>query len=151
MKFHEKLIKLRKSKGLSQEELAEILNVSRQAISRWELGTTLPDVPNLLSISEIFGISTDYLVHDDYESDDDIPIAKEKQKMVEEKDETIVTTNNKHKKLHLISAAFFLLASISAIFSIIYSGNDTQQFVSIISATTFSALATVQFILYLKK
>ena len=82
MKFHEKLIKLRKSKGLSQEELAEMLNVSRQAISRWELESTLPDVPNLIRISEIFGVSTDYLVHDDYESDEDIPIAKEKEKEV---------------------------------------------------------------------
>ncbi len=151
MKFHEKLIKLRKSKGLSQEELAEMLDVSRQAISRWELESTLPDVPNLIKISEIFGVSTDYLVHDDYESDEDIPIAKEKQKKVEEKDETIATTNNKHKKLHLISATLFLFASITAIFSIIYSGNDTQQFVSIFSATTFSALATAQFVLYLKK
>ena len=40
MKFHDKLIKLRKSKGLSQEELAEMLDVSRQAISRWELGVS---------------------------------------------------------------------------------------------------------------
>ncbi len=151
MKFHEKLIKLRKSKGLSQEELAEMLDVSRQAISRWELESTLPDVPNLLKISEIFGVSTDYLVHDDYESDEDIPIAKEKQKKVEEKDETIITNNYKHKKYHLISAVCFLVATVCAIISIFFSSNDTQLFLSVLSLAILSALTATQLILYLKK
>ena len=51
---------LRKARKLSQEELADRLGVSRQAISRWELGATLPDVPNLLKLSDLFGVSTDY-------------------------------------------------------------------------------------------
>ena len=65
MKFEEKLINLRKAKGLSQEELAEQLGVSRQAVSRWELGSTLPDIPNLLQLCELFGVSADYLVKDE--------------------------------------------------------------------------------------
>ncbi len=73
MKFEEKLIKLRKERGISQEELADNLSVSRQAVSRWELGTTLPDAPNLLALSDLFGVSIDYLLHDDFESDYDIP------------------------------------------------------------------------------
>lgn len=75
MKFEEKLVKLRKQRGISQEDLADKLNVSRQAVSRWEQGATLPDAPNLLAISELFGVSIDYLFHDDFESDDDIPKA----------------------------------------------------------------------------
>jgi len=43
-------------------ELAEQLGVSRQAVSRWELGQTLPDIPNLLQLCELFGVSTDYLM-----------------------------------------------------------------------------------------
>ena len=56
MKFSEKLFQLRKKAGMSQEELAEQLEVSRQAISRWEMGTAMPDAPNLLRISTLFGI-----------------------------------------------------------------------------------------------
>ena len=50
MRFEEKIINLRKQKGLSQEELAEQLGVSRQAVSRWELGQTLPDIVNLVQL-----------------------------------------------------------------------------------------------------
>ena len=65
MRFEEKIVELRKQKGLSQEELAERLGVSRQAVSRWELGNTLPDIPNLLQLCELFGVSADYLVRDE--------------------------------------------------------------------------------------
>ena len=77
MKFNEKLTIHRKKNGLSQEDLADKLGVSRQAISRWELGSTMPDATNLLQLSDLFGVSVDYLLHDDYESDSDIPIVKE--------------------------------------------------------------------------
>lgn len=65
MRFEEKIVEFRKQKGLSQEELAEQLGVSRQAVSRWELGQTLPDIPNLLQLCELFGVSADYLVKDE--------------------------------------------------------------------------------------
>ena len=64
MRFEEKIVELRKQKGLSQEELAEQLGVSRQAVSRWELGQTLPDILNLLQLCDLFGVSADYLVRD---------------------------------------------------------------------------------------
>ena len=73
MDIAEKIIKLRKESGWSQEDLAEKLYVSRQAISRWENGTALPDAENVLQISKLFGVTTDYLLNDDYESDTDIP------------------------------------------------------------------------------
>ena len=74
MRFEEKIVELRKQKGLSQEELAEQLGVSRQAVSRWELGQTLPDIPNLLQLCELFGVSVDYLVRDE-----ELTIAKSEQ------------------------------------------------------------------------
>ena len=76
MTLPDKIIKHRKSNGWSQEDFAEKLNVSRQAISRWENGTALPDAQNLLQISKLFGVSADYLLNDDYESDNDIPAVK---------------------------------------------------------------------------
>ena len=64
MKFNEKLRQLRKEKGLSQEELAEMLDVSRQAISKWESGQAYPETDKLIIISEIFGVTVDSLLKD---------------------------------------------------------------------------------------
>jgi len=61
----EKLYKLRKKSGLSQEQLAEQLNVSRQAISKWEQGTAVPESEKLISISNYFGVTVDYLLKED--------------------------------------------------------------------------------------
>lgn len=79
MNLVEKIIKLRKENGMTQEDLAERLNVSRQAVSRWETGTAMPDAMNILALSKLFGVTTDYLLHDDYESDGDLPPVKEVQ------------------------------------------------------------------------
>lgn len=77
MKLADKVLNLRKTNGMSQEDLARKLNVSRQAISRWEMGTAQPDAPNVLQLSRLFGVTTDYLLNDDYESDHDVPVVKE--------------------------------------------------------------------------
>ena len=53
---------------MSQEDLEEKLNVSRQAISRWESSTAMPDASNILQISKLFGVTTDYLLNDDYQN-----------------------------------------------------------------------------------
>ena len=62
LKFNEKLIKLRKASGLSQEELGNKLNVARQTVSKWELGETTPELEKLIELSEIFNVSIDKLV-----------------------------------------------------------------------------------------
>lgn len=62
MALSEKLYALRKKNGLSQEQLAEQLGVSRQAISKWESGTATPETEKLLAISNYFQVSLDYLV-----------------------------------------------------------------------------------------
>lgn len=82
MKLSDKIVGLRKSEGLSQEELAEKLNVSRQAVSRWELGTAMPDAMNILQLSKLFQVTTDYLLNDDYQSDNDVPKIKEIKKEI---------------------------------------------------------------------
>lgn len=61
MKFSEKLQKLRKEKGFSQEDLANELNVTRQTVSKWELDQTVPDMNKLIEISKLFDISLDEL------------------------------------------------------------------------------------------
>ena len=62
MALPEKLYVLRKKSGLSQEQLAEALNVSRQAISKWEGGSATPESDKLLALSNYFGVSLDYLL-----------------------------------------------------------------------------------------
>lgn len=64
MIFSEKLQLLRKSKGFTQEELAEKLNVSRQAVAKWEAGQAYPDIMNLIQISDMMNVTVDYLVKD---------------------------------------------------------------------------------------
>ena len=77
MNLSEKLLALRKARAMSQEELAEHLDVSRQAVSRWEQGTAMPDAANLLQLSRLFGVSVDYLLNDEYQSDNDLPKVQE--------------------------------------------------------------------------
>ena len=63
MSLPEKLLFLRKQNGFTQMELAEKLNVSRQAISRWEVGAALPSTDNLKTLGELYGVSVDYLLN----------------------------------------------------------------------------------------
>lgn len=62
MTFAEKLKQIRKRFGLTQEQLAKIINVSRQVITKWENGGGLPDISNLQELSKIFGLTIDYLL-----------------------------------------------------------------------------------------
>ncbi len=88
MKLEEKITLLRKKNGWSQEELAFRLDVSRQAVSKWEMGTSLPDLDNVVKMSKLFGCSTDYLL-----KDGEISEEKTVETNVEEK-----TQNEKPKK-----------------------------------------------------
>lgn len=65
MSLTNKLISLRREKGFTQTALAEKMDVSRQSISRWELGEAFPSTDNLRRLSELYGVSVDYLMNDD--------------------------------------------------------------------------------------
>lgn len=74
MIFADKLIQLRKKAGWSQEELAEQLNVTRQSVSKWEGAQSIPDLEKIIRLSELFGVSTDYLLKEQIEeAGGDIP------------------------------------------------------------------------------
>ena len=70
MKLGEKLQQLRKKSGLSQEQLAARLTVSRQAVSKWELDDAVPDTENVVQLSRIFGVSCDYLLREEVDEPD---------------------------------------------------------------------------------
>ena len=65
----DKIIRLRKKNGWSQEELAEKMNVSRQAVSKWEAAQTTPDLEKILQLGSLFGVTTDYLLKDEIEDE----------------------------------------------------------------------------------
>ena len=86
----EKIMSLRKQKGWSQEQLAEQLGVSRQAVSKWESGISIPDLDKVVNMSTLFGVCTDYLLKEDFElrseemSEKKIPVLKERRISEEE-------------------------------------------------------------------
>ena len=66
----DKIIRLRKKNGWSQEELADKMNVSRQAVSKWESAQSIPDLEKILQLGTLFGVTTDYLLKDDIEDEE---------------------------------------------------------------------------------
>lgn len=72
MSFAEKIYTLRTQAGMSQASLAETLQVSRQTVSKWELGTSYPEIEKLLAISDLFHVTTDYLLKDQPASQEDV-------------------------------------------------------------------------------
>ncbi len=112
MKLSDKIMQLRKANGWSQEELAENLNVSRQAISRWENGTALPDANNILQLSKLFKVTADYLLNEDYTSDGDTQCIKETPKELH-------SPKSIYRKLSLIASVVFLIGAFICLFQAI--------------------------------
>ena len=99
MSFAKKMIELRKQHGLSQQDLADRLGVSRQAISRWETGAVQPLADSVKSLAQVFQVSTDYLLNDDL--DDPTPLHPPQPAPPQEEP----TPTRKHRKWLLALAA----------------------------------------------
>jgi len=108
MNLGDKIHQLRKVNGMSQEELATQLTISRQSISKWELGESIPDTENVLQLSKLFSVTTDYLLNDEYESDKDIPAVILESESVNSKHRSKL----KRISLILISIGVFLMIVI---------------------------------------
>jgi len=100
MILSEKIIHLRKQNGWSQEQLAEQLNVSRQSVSKWESGASIPDLDKIIKLSKIFGVSTDYLIKDEIEED-----ASEIIPDVYEEDELTISLDEANAYMNLVEKA----------------------------------------------
>ena len=110
MEFHNKLYNLRKQKGLSQEEIANRLNVSRQTISKWEVGDSTPDMEKLIAISDMFQISLDELVMDKVQTQ--TGETPSKAEIVNELKEKVLTDENKKKAKKVLKIAAIILGVI---------------------------------------
>lgn len=123
MEFKDKLYRLRKQKGLSQEELANRLNVSRQTISKWEVGDSTPDMEKLIALSDLFEISLDELVMDK------IPARAGEASTMSEMSgglaRKVLTDENRRKAkrgLQIAAIVFGILVMIDVISMIVYFG-----------------------------
>lgn len=121
MEFHNKLYHLRKQIGLSQEELANRLHVSRQTISKWEVGESTPDMEKLIALSDLFEISLDELVMDK------TPVsageASGKSEIVHVVNEKLLTVENKQKAkkgLKIAATVLGIILFIDVISMIVY-------------------------------
>ena len=119
MEFNNRLYQLRKRKGLSQEELASRLNVSRQTVSKWEIGDSAPDMEKLIAMSELFDVSLDYLMLGKEDSSQPTPSAGSD--FVTTMHEKVLTPQNKKraksalKIAGIIAGAILLIDAISMI------------------------------------
>ncbi len=141
MTLSEKLYNLRRKQGLSQERLAEKLGCSRQVISKWENGTTTPDVEMLQNYSELFGVSIDYLVKEDIEEPTSV--------------QPTVKNNTNKKLLGILGLVIALLGVVSLIvFGAIRIFNSEaadkiagSSFI-VIDGTVIAMLASVLFVVF---
>ena len=117
MEFNNKLYELRKQKGLSQEELANRLNVSRQTVSKWEVGDSTPDMEKLVAICDLFGISLDELVLDKKPEPAPAPApeAPAKADIYTDIKEKVLTEDNKKKAKKGAKIAGIILGAILAV------------------------------------
>ena len=122
MEFNNKLYELRKQKGFSQEELANRLNVSRQTVSKWEVGDSTPDMEKLVAISDLFGISLDELVLDKAPEPAPAPQTAKSELYTDIKEKVLTDKNRKKAKKGLKIGAIVLgiFLAIDLISFIIY-------------------------------
>ena len=110
MTLGEKILNMRKARGWSQEELADRAGVSRQAVSRWESGSAKPDADKIIVICDLFGISADYLLRDNYAGERPVGAAGQKGP------EQLVNIKRKILKVYaaVSAAALFVMMVISS-------------------------------------
>ena len=107
MEFSEKLITLRKGRDLTQEQLAEQLNVSRQSISKWESGQVIPEVEKIIELSKAFNVTLDYLL-----KSSEIDELSVKTDMLEQRQKQLLNREQTRTKIFkniLYSAAIYLI------------------------------------------
>lgn len=109
MKLEEKLVALRKEKRLSQIQLAEMMNVSRQAVSRWKVGASVPSTDNLKYLGKLYDVSLEYLLHDD--ATESICVDKEK----ESDEEKTISTNGIKRTIRKIVLVLIVIGIIAVV------------------------------------
>ena len=137
----DKIIKLRKKNGWSQEELAEKMDVSRQAVSKWESAQTIPDIGKILQLGELFGVTTDDLLKDEIEAEEFIDSASDSTvKRISIEEANTYIEQRKRASLQIAIATFLCILSPITLF-ILGALSETQN--SFISEAVGSVIGLV--------
>ncbi len=156
----DKILDLRKKGGMSQEELAEKLGVSRQSVSKWESNASTPDLDKIIELSRLFGVSTDYLVKDDVNDEvaenptADTPTAPQNHVSMNTANEFINATMRSAKQMAfstllcvLSPSLFMLLIGLTEKNSIMRIGESVAVGVGLTVLLTTVAVGVVGFVL----
>lgn len=113
MNLSEKIFELRKANSMSQEQLAEKLNVSRQSISKWESGDSSPEIERLVELSNVFNVTTDYLLKPS--TVDELTVRTE---MLEKRQEDLKAEVQKEhlKNFRILSSGFIYVIALAVFF-----------------------------------
>ncbi|MBQ6719319.1 MAG: helix-turn-helix transcriptional regulator [Oscillospiraceae bacterium] len=104
MTMGEKILNMRKARGWSQEELADRVGVSRQAVSRWESGSAKPEADKIIVLCDLFGVSADYLLRDNY-AGERVPVMADQQEPVRQ-----VTVKRRFLQIYAVCSVLALFA-----------------------------------------
>ena len=132
MTFGERLIEFRKNKNISQEEFAEIMDVSRQSISKWENNKAYPEMTRLLFMSDYFGVSLDYLMRgiEKQEDAENAAVAYQANNLLAIWNTFISNLSGKQRRLLMFLYALAVCVLIAAILAFLYgTGYVIGQFV----------------------
>ena len=116
MNFSEKLLTLRKAKDLTQEQLAEKLDVSRQSVSKWESGQAIPELEKIVALSAIFDVTTDYLLKSS--EIDDLSVKTE---MLEKQQQMMLVREQKQHRI--FECVMYALAVYMIFFAVYFIGH----------------------------
>lgn len=120
MVLTEKLVRLRKEHGFSQLDLAEKLSVSRQAISKWEVGIAVPATDNLRVLSELYDVSIDYLLSDNAEISDKV--------YTDDKlSDVIAKKRNKYVRVGLFACIWVIVSLLFVGITIVYQNMNNEE------------------------
>lgn len=117
MIFSEKLLTLRKAKGITQEQLAEKLDVSRQSISKWESGQSIPELEKIVALSTIFDVTTDYLLKSS--EIDDLSVKTE---MLEKQQQQMLVREQRQRQIR--ACILYAIAVYLVLFAIYFVEHD---------------------------
>jgi transcriptional regulator with XRE-family HTH domain len=155
MTYGEKIVKMRKENNLTQEQLAELLSVSRQAVSKWESCVSFPETEKLIKMSKLFSCSLDYILNDEIENKG-IKNKETEYKETEYKDINQTQVNVTAKENYILGIALTLLSFppisgfIVGVFSLLHQKRTIQNrkmmILSIIGIIISLVLTTIMII-----
>lgn len=160
MVLGEKITELRKRSGLSQEQFGDKIGVSRQAVSKWEMSQTTPDLSKIMAVAEFFGVSTDFLLKDELNMSDldscsvaaaasEASASARQAVSLEEVQAFLAATRSKTRGF-IISIILFFLSPVPGIF-LSLTESESLTTVGAIIQILFLVIAAVMIILAVKK